>query len=106
MDDDLHNAIRELINAIKELPNLIRNNAGEQIIKPLTQEEAADFLSVPLGTLRYWQTVKKIEPMVGLSPKHPRYEKDYLMKILKDGFVDEQISETRERLNKKRRKRT
>jgi len=107
--DDLSSAVRELTEltaALKDLlPTLTHTNAWEQINKPLTPQEAADFLSVPLSTLRHWQSIKKLQPMIGFSSKHPRYEKEYLFKILKDGFVDAQITDTRERLNKKRRKR-
>jgi hypothetical protein len=103
--DDLYIAVRELTTAVKELQTTLpRNEVVEQITKPLTPQEAADFLSVPLATFRHWQTVKKLHPMIGFSTKHPRYDKEYLYKILKDGFVDAQLTNTRERLNKKRRK--
>jgi hypothetical protein len=101
--ENLHNAIRDLTVACQTLlPALTRINQSDEQGKPLTPQQAADFLSVPLATFRHWQTIKKIHPMTGLSAKHPRYERDYLLKILKDGFVDAQISDTREKLNKKR----
>ena len=101
---ELCNAVKELTTAVKELASLIYNRPEESAHKPLTPEEAAAFLTVPLGTFRHWQTEKRLKPMTGLSSKHPRYEKEYLLKLLKDGFVVEQMAKTRSRLNKRRAK--